>query len=186
MYHESEELRREDLTSHYAENYQNSTKNHSTSSMAVQPIFATENGRQETQDPENYFGEGLSFQDILNVFDVEDSDSDNHEIQDVRGCQLFINNYNDLDTIEDRLIIDIESKNDTANIQDLNVKNNKIKQYKRYTEVELFEAIEEVKCGQSILKMAKKYSIPSRTLYAKIKKNGAETKSENNVNKQAK
>ena len=52
--------------------------------------------------------------------------------------------------------------------------------------MELFEAIEEVKCGQSILKMAKKYSIPSRTLYAKIKKNGAETKTENNVNKQAK
>jgi len=49
------------------------------------------------------------------------------------------------------------------------------KRYKQYTRNDIMEAIEEVKKGKSALQVSKRYNIPSRTLYDKVKKMGITT-----------
>lgn len=62
------------------------------------------------------------------------------------------------------------------------------KRYKQYTRNDIMAAIEEVKKGKSALQVSKKFNIPSRTLYDKVKKMGITTgrqqqrKSMNNTN----
>jgi len=49
------------------------------------------------------------------------------------------------------------------------------KRYKQYTRNDIMNAIEEVKTGKSALQVSKRYNIPSRTLYDKVKKMGIST-----------
>lgn len=49
------------------------------------------------------------------------------------------------------------------------------KRYKQYTRNDIMAAIEEVKKGKSALQVSKKFNIPSRTLYDKVKKMGITT-----------
>ena len=49
------------------------------------------------------------------------------------------------------------------------------KRYKQYTRTDIMAAIEEVKKGMSALQAARKYGVPSRTLYDKVKKMGITT-----------
>ncbi|CAL4068989.1 unnamed protein product [Meganyctiphanes norvegica] len=49
------------------------------------------------------------------------------------------------------------------------------KRYKQYTKADLMEAIEAVKSGMTALQASRKYKVPSRTLYDKIKKMGINT-----------
>merc|ERR1719507_2569010 len=49
------------------------------------------------------------------------------------------------------------------------------KRYKQYTRNGIMAAIEEVKTGKSALQVSKKFNIPSRTLYDKVKKMGIST-----------
>jgi len=49
------------------------------------------------------------------------------------------------------------------------------KRYKQYTRNDIMAAIEEVKTGKSALQVSKKFNIPSRTLYDKVKKMGIST-----------
>jgi len=49
------------------------------------------------------------------------------------------------------------------------------KRYKQYTRNDIMAAIEEVKTGKSALQVSKKFNIPSRTLYDKVKKMGITT-----------
>merc|ERR1719400_1689144 len=49
------------------------------------------------------------------------------------------------------------------------------KRYKQYTRNDIMAAIEEVKTGKSALQVSKRYNIPSRTLYDKVKKMGIST-----------
>lgn len=49
------------------------------------------------------------------------------------------------------------------------------KRYKKYTRDEIMAAIDAVRCGMSALQAAKKYKVPSRTLYDKVKKMGIQT-----------
>jgi len=62
------------------------------------------------------------------------------------------------------------------------------KRYKQYTRNDIMQAIEEVRKGKSALQVSKKFNIPSRTLYDKVKKMGITTgrqqqrKSMNNSN----
>merc|ERR1719150_2811365 len=62
------------------------------------------------------------------------------------------------------------------------------KRYKQYTRNDIMQAIEEVRKGKSALQVSKKFNIPSRTLYDKVKKMGITTgrqqqrKSMNNTN----
>ncbi|KAG0715434.1 Protein tramtrack, beta isoform [Chionoecetes opilio] len=49
------------------------------------------------------------------------------------------------------------------------------KRYKQYTKADLMEAIEAVKNGMTALQASRKYKVPSRTLYDKIKKMGIST-----------
>lgn len=49
------------------------------------------------------------------------------------------------------------------------------KRYKQYTRNDIMAAIEEVKKGKSALQVSKKFNIPSRTLYDKVKKMGIST-----------
>jgi len=53
--------------------------------------------------------------------------------------------------------------------------NREHKQYKKYSTDDLNNALEEVKNGASALQASKKYGVPSRTLYDKIKKNNIST-----------
>jgi len=46
------------------------------------------------------------------------------------------------------------------------------KRYKQYTKDDILAAIEEVKAGMSALQASRKYGVPSRTLYDKVKKMG--------------
>lgn len=46
------------------------------------------------------------------------------------------------------------------------------KRYKQYTKDDILAAIEEVKSGMSALQASRKYGVPSRTLYDKVKKMG--------------
>jgi len=56
------------------------------------------------------------------------------------------------------------------------------KRYKQYTKDDVAAAIEEVKAGMSALQASRKYGVPSRTLYDKVKKMGIQTA---NMQKQA-
>ena len=47
--------------------------------------------------------------------------------------------------------------------------------YKQYTRNDIMSAIEEVKNGMSALQASRKYGVPSRTLYDKVKKMGITT-----------
>ena len=47
--------------------------------------------------------------------------------------------------------------------------------YKQYTRNDIMSAIEEVKAGMSALQASRKYGVPSRTLYDKVKKMGITT-----------
>ncbi|KAK8747416.1 hypothetical protein OTU49_016800 [Cherax quadricarinatus] len=49
------------------------------------------------------------------------------------------------------------------------------KRYKQYTKADLMDAIEAVKNGMTALQASRKYKVPSRTLYDKIKKMGIST-----------
>lgn len=49
------------------------------------------------------------------------------------------------------------------------------KRYKQYTRTDILSAIEAVKNGMSALQAARKYGVPSRTLYDKVKKLGITT-----------
>merc|ERR1711997_464921 len=49
------------------------------------------------------------------------------------------------------------------------------KRYKQYTRTDIMSAIEEVKQGMSALQASRKYGVPSRTLYDKVKKMGITT-----------
>merc|ERR1719429_511890 len=49
------------------------------------------------------------------------------------------------------------------------------KRYKQYTRNDIMSAIEEVKAGMSALQASRKYGVPSRTLYDKVKKMGITT-----------
>jgi len=49
------------------------------------------------------------------------------------------------------------------------------KRYKQYTRNDIMAAIEEVKSGMSALQASRKYGVPSRTLYDKVKKMGITT-----------
>lgn len=49
------------------------------------------------------------------------------------------------------------------------------KRYKQYTRNDIMSAIEEVKNGMSALQASRKYGVPSRTLYDKVKKMGITT-----------
>merc|ERR1719210_209840 len=49
------------------------------------------------------------------------------------------------------------------------------KRYKQYTRNDIMAAIEEVKNGMSALQASRKYGVPSRTLYDKVKKMGITT-----------
>ncbi|XP_011871404.1 PREDICTED: nucleus accumbens-associated protein 1-like [Vollenhovia emeryi] len=49
------------------------------------------------------------------------------------------------------------------------------KRYKQYTREDIYKAIEAVKSGESAVQAAKKYGVPSRTLYDKVKKLGIPT-----------
>jgi len=49
------------------------------------------------------------------------------------------------------------------------------KRYKQYTRADILEAINAVKEGMSALQAARKYGVPSRTLYDKVKKLGITT-----------
>lgn len=49
------------------------------------------------------------------------------------------------------------------------------KRYKQYTRSDIMAAIEEVKSGMSALQASRKYGVPSRTLYDKVKKMGITT-----------
>merc|ERR1719210_2296919 len=49
------------------------------------------------------------------------------------------------------------------------------KRYKQYTKDDILAAIEEVKNGMSALQASRKYGVPSRTLYDKVKKMGIMT-----------
>merc|ERR1711981_253046 len=49
------------------------------------------------------------------------------------------------------------------------------KRYKQYTKDDILAAIEEVKNGMSALQASRKYGVPSRTLYDKVKKMGITT-----------
>ena len=49
------------------------------------------------------------------------------------------------------------------------------KRYKQYTRSDIMAAIEEVKKGMSALQASRKYGVPSRTLYDKVKKLGITT-----------
>lgn len=49
------------------------------------------------------------------------------------------------------------------------------KRYKQYTRNDIMAAIEAVKTGMSALQAARKYGVPSRTLYDKVKKLGITT-----------
>ncbi|KAG7155351.1 uncharacterized protein LOC121855124 isoform X2 [Homarus americanus] len=49
------------------------------------------------------------------------------------------------------------------------------KRYKQYTKADLMDAIEAVKNGMTALQASRKYKVPSRTLYDKIKKMGIHT-----------
>ena len=49
------------------------------------------------------------------------------------------------------------------------------KRYKQYTRNDIMAAIEEVKQGMSALQASRKYGVPSRTLYDKVKKMGITT-----------
>ncbi|KAK4323732.1 hypothetical protein Pmani_005582 [Petrolisthes manimaculis] len=49
------------------------------------------------------------------------------------------------------------------------------KRYKQYTKTDLMDAIEAVKNGMTALQASRKYKVPSRTLYDKIKKMGIST-----------
>lgn len=49
------------------------------------------------------------------------------------------------------------------------------KRYKQYTKTDLMEAIEAVRTGMTALQASRKYKVPSRTLYDKIKKMGIST-----------
>lgn len=49
------------------------------------------------------------------------------------------------------------------------------KRYKQYTKADLMEAIDAVKAGMTALQASRKYKVPSRTLYDKIKKMGIST-----------
>merc|ERR1719264_2502658 len=49
------------------------------------------------------------------------------------------------------------------------------KRYKQYTRNDIMAAIEEVKQGMSALRASRKYGVPSRTLYDKVKKMGITT-----------
>jgi len=57
------------------------------------------------------------------------------------------------------------------------------KSYKQYDRNDILAAIEDVKNGMSALKASKKYGIPSRTLYDKIKKMGISTPNMINIKK---
>lgn len=49
------------------------------------------------------------------------------------------------------------------------------KRYKQYTRNDILSAIEAVRSGMSALQAARKYGVPSRTLYDKVKKLGITT-----------
>lgn len=49
------------------------------------------------------------------------------------------------------------------------------KRYKQYTKTDLMDAIEAVRSGMTALQASRKYKVPSRTLYDKIKKMGIST-----------
>ncbi|XP_066986310.1 uncharacterized protein [Macrobrachium rosenbergii] len=49
------------------------------------------------------------------------------------------------------------------------------KRYKQYTKTDLMDAIEAVRTGMTALQASRKYKVPSRTLYDKIKKMGIST-----------
>lgn len=49
------------------------------------------------------------------------------------------------------------------------------KRYKQYTRTDILSAIEAVRSGMSALQAARKYGVPSRTLYDKVKKLGITT-----------
>jgi len=58
------------------------------------------------------------------------------------------------------------------------------KRYKQYTRDDILTAIEEVKNGVSALQASRKYGIPSRTLYDKVKKMGIPTANMQRIEKQ--
>lgn len=58
------------------------------------------------------------------------------------------------------------------------------KRYKQYTRDDIMAAIEEVKQGMSALQASRKYNIPSRTLYDKVKKMGIPTANMQRIEKQ--
>ena len=104
-----------------------------------------------------------------------EGNGDDHAPVDI--SQLDHDKFNSLpDAERERLLASLPPGIEKSRLADY-VPNQRLewKRYKQYTRTDIMAAIEEVKKGMSALQAARKYGVPSRTLYDKVKKMGITT-----------